>query len=75
MAHTFTLAEFADAETPQTLGQQLLLQNAPTPPVSLLFFRNGVLQAQGSDYQLTGHLLTLTVPPEAADVFLAYYRF
>jgi hypothetical protein len=48
----------------------------PTPPSSLLLFRNGLLQKAGSDYTVSGQVVTFSqgAIPQAGDTLLAYYR-
>src|SRR4051794_40470376 len=48
----------------------------PTPQSSLLLFRNGLLQKAGSDYAISGQVVTFSpgATPQAGDTLLAYYR-
>ena len=64
---------FADAEKPARVGTRYVLER--TPPVSLQLFRNGVLQALGVDFTITGPFISPFAAWAADDVLTAYYRF
>jgi hypothetical protein len=72
---------FADAETPvgivNGVNTVFTLAAAPSPASSLEFFRNGLLQRQGVDYQLSGSTVTffLASIPESGDLLVVSYRF
>ena len=66
---------FSDAEIPQRAGNQLVLAHAPAPLDSLQLFRNGLLQTAGADYSTTGFFVVPASPIDAADRFVAYYRY
>jgi hypothetical protein len=50
------------------------LQNAPTPPLSMMLFRNGMVLRQGVDYTLIGSVITFVTAPNSGDWLYAYYR-
>jgi len=59
------------------LNATFLLAHAPSPSSSLLFFVNGVLQAQGvsSDYVLSGSTVSMAYAPRASsNIFATYPR-
>lgn len=72
---------YADAETPagtiDGTNREFLLSRAPQPPSSLLLYRNGILQAPGIDYTLSGRQITFCelCIPVPGDVLRAYYRW
>lgn len=57
------------------------LSASPSPSTSLKLFRNGILQLQGTDYTLSGNVITMTAallgpagcPGSGADWLIAYY--
>jgi len=51
------------------------INNIPSPSNSLMFFYNGVLQLQGSDYTLTGNTITMFVAPKPQDNLAATYSY
>jgi hypothetical protein len=53
------------------------LASSPSPAGSLELYRNGLLQRQGSDYQVSGNAITffLASVPQAGDLLVASYRF
>lgn len=71
---------FVDSETPggivDAVNTAFTLSGAPNPGSSLMLYRNGVLQTNGSDYVLAGAALTLTgiSMPRPGDVLQAWYR-
>jgi hypothetical protein len=73
--------QFADAETPGGVvdgaNASFSLEHAPSPDISLLLFRNGILQKRGSDYSMTGSAITFLsgAIPQQGDVVLASYRY
>lgn len=77
MIQSYSIAlNFSDAETPMTVGTMTFLSHAPTPPVSLQVFRNGLLMSQqAGDYTITGVLLTFYPPLQADDKVVCWYRF
>jgi hypothetical protein len=72
---------FADAEIPagavNGVNAVFTLASTPSPAASLELFRNGVLQRQGSDYQISGNVVTffLASVPESGALLVASYRF
>jgi len=72
---------FADAETPagavNGVNAVFTLASTPSPAASLELFRNGVLQRQGADYQISGNVVTffLASVPESGALLVASYRF
>lgn len=75
-----TNAIFQDAETPRGAvngsNGSFTLANTPGSPASLKLFKNGVLQASGVDYTLSGANVTFVSnsTPKSGDILLAYYR-
>lgn len=71
---------FVDAEVPAGTidgsNAAFTLANAPTPPSSLMLFRNGLLLTQGGDYTLSSNALTFQTGavPQPSDILLASYR-
>jgi hypothetical protein len=71
---------FVDSETPTGTvdGSNLVysLANVPSPPESLLLYRNGLLMKNGLDYSLSGITITFvpSATPQTGDVLLASYR-
>ena len=53
------------------------LVSAPFPPAGLVLFRNGIVQKQGFDYDLSGTTITFrtVAVPQPDDVLLAWYRY
>ena len=53
------------------------LANPPSPTNSLMFFVNGVLQMQGSeyDYTLSSNSVTLAIPPQGGSKVVATYSY
>lgn len=78
-ALTTTLG-FVDSETPtgtvDGANSTFTLSGTPNPATSLLLYRNGILQKQGLDYQLSGNTITfLSVAiPQSGDILQACYR-
>jgi|KBSSwiStaDraftv2_1062776.scaffolds.fasta_scaffold124229_3 hypothetical protein len=76
-----TGGSFADAEIPtgavNGVNTVFTLAVAPSPAGSLEFFRNGLLQLQGVDYQISGNTVTFFVAstPQSGDLLVASYRF
>lgn len=75
-----TNALFQDAETPSGTengtNATFALSYTPVTAASLMLFKNGVLQANGSDYSLSGSTVTFTsnAIPQSGDVLQAFYR-
>jgi hypothetical protein len=71
---------FVDNETPSGArdgsNRTFILSATPNPVSSLQLFRNGVLQAAGIDYTLSGTTVTMlpVSTPEPLDALLASYR-
>lgn len=72
---------FADNETPtgtiDGANATFTLDFEPNPTSSLLLWLNGVYQNQGSDYTLSGNVITYTTPPDAGLAgapHVAFYR-
>ncbi len=80
LASGTTNAVFQDAETPggavNGSNTSFTLANTPGFPASLKIFKNGLLQASGIDYTLSGTNVTFTSnsTPKTGDILLAYYR-
>ena len=53
------------------------LASAPSPAASLELYRNGLLQRQGADYQISANTITffLASIPQTGDLLVASYRF
>lgn len=76
--------QFADAETPagavNGTNPTFTLAFAPNPALSLLLFRNGILQRAGADFTLSGNTVTFfnsantNTVPQATDILQASYR-
>ncbi|MBV9610831.1 MAG: hypothetical protein JO091_00090 [Acidobacteriaceae bacterium] len=75
-----TNAVFSDAESPtgQVNGTNaaFTVTNTPSTPASLMLYRNGILQANGTDYTLSGANITFQHGeiPQSGDILVAYYR-
>ena len=71
---------FVDAETPTGTinGSNTVfnLSHTPSPVAALELYRNGVLQANGVDYTLSGNTVTFgsNSVPQSGDLMEAYYR-
>jgi hypothetical protein len=71
---------FTDGETPAGLingsNVTFTLAEAPNPSTSLGLYRNGLLQRAGTDYTLSGNVITFATAatPQVGDQLLAYYR-
>lgn len=71
---------FVDQEVPagvvDGVNRTFTLANTPSPVTSLQVFRNGLLQAPGVDFTLSGNVLTFTAvsTPQAGDRILVNYR-
>jgi hypothetical protein len=76
-----TGGSFADAEVPvgavNGANQAFTLASTPSPAASLELYRNGLLQRQGADYQISGNAVTffLASVPQSGDLLVANYRF
>jgi hypothetical protein len=74
-------SSFADAEVPAGTvngsNAAFTLGSSPSPAGSLELYRNGLLQRQGSDYQISGNAITffLASVPQTGDLLVASYRF
>jgi hypothetical protein len=74
------LPGYSDGESPTGVvdgaNDTFGLVGQPTPPASLLLFRNGMLQKQGFDYTLSGTVLTYSggAIPQPGDTLVASYR-
>jgi len=72
---------YSDAETPagtvNGVNAAFTLVFAPSPATSLIIFRNGLLQAQGFDYSLSGNVVTFLAGslPQTGDELIASYRY
>jgi len=72
---------FADGETPvgavNGVNTSFTLASTPSPASSLELFRNGLLQRQSTDYQISGNAVTffLASVPQSGDLLVASYRF
>jgi hypothetical protein len=71
---------FSDNETPagavNAVNVTFTLNFAPSPAASLVLFRNGLLMKSGTDYSLSGGVITFfsVAVPQIGDVLLASYR-
>lgn len=71
---------FQDAEQPagavNSINAAFTLAAAPSPAVSLMLYRNGILQQAGIDYTLNGSAITFSGPsiPQTGDSIQAFYR-
>ena len=71
---------FSDNETPagtvNAINVTFTLNFSPSPAASLVLFRNGLLMKSGTDYSLSGGVITfLSVSvPQTGDLLLASYR-
>src|SRR5207245_7644761 len=74
-------SSFADAEVPAGTvngsNTAFTLASAPSPASSLALYRNGLLQRQSTDYQISGNAVTffLASTPQTGDLLVASYRF
>lgn len=74
-------SSFADAEIPAGVvngsNTVFTLASSPSPASSLELYRNGLLMRQGTDYQISGNMVTffLASVPLTGDLLAAYYRF
>jgi hypothetical protein len=75
------LPSFSDSEVPSGSinGSNTVfsLANVPSPAESLGVYLNGLLMDQGSDYGLSGNVITFitAATPQSGDTLLASYRF
>ncbi len=73
-------AVFVDNETPTGLANgsntSFTLSHPPAPVTSLSLYRNGLIQAIGVDFNISGSAITFlpASTPKTGDVVLAYYR-
>jgi len=69
---------FRDSEVPQGsidgTNRVFTLAYTPDPPQSLLLTLNGVVQRPGTDFTLSGNVITYASPPQPGDTHLAWYR-
>jgi hypothetical protein len=71
---------FADNETPggatNGVNSNFTLVSMPNPVLSLMLYRNGILQRQSSDYTISGNAITMIAPsiPRTGDTLQAWYR-
>jgi hypothetical protein len=74
------LPGYSDGESPSGVvdgaNTNFGLAGQPAPPASLLLFRNGMVQKQGSDYTLTGSVVQYAAGaiPQPGDTLMAWYR-
>jgi hypothetical protein len=74
-------SSFADAEVPAGAvngsNTVFTLASTPSPAASLELYRNGLLQRQSADYQISGNVVTFFVAsvPVSGDLLVASYRF
>ena len=72
--------QFIDGEVPggtiDGINATFTLANSPSPAVSLVLFRNGVVQQPGADYTLTGSTIQFLAGavPQPGDTLAAWYR-
>jgi hypothetical protein len=81
VAGAATAVNFADAEVPvgaiNGVNTIFTLASIPNPALSLQLFKNGTLLKPGTDYTLSGAMVTF-VPvslPKTGDVIQAFYRY
>ncbi len=73
-------ATFVDAETPQGsvngTNSTFTLSQTPSPTASLMLYRNGLVQASGIDFTLSGQTISFLSAsiPKTSDILLAFYR-
>jgi hypothetical protein len=73
-------ASFSDSETPagavNAVNVTFTLNFPPSPAASLVLFRNGLLMKSGTDYSLSGGVITFfsVSIPQTGDLLLASYR-
>jgi len=73
-------ANFVDGELPggslNGTNTSFTLANTPAPASSFMLYRNGLAQALGVDYNLSGTALTFTAAstPKSTDILQAFYR-
>jgi len=71
---------FIDAETPGGLLNGIngifTLSQIPSPTGSLMLYRNGLIQANGVDFNCAGQNITFTLTsiPKTGDILQAFYR-
>jgi hypothetical protein len=71
---------FVDSETPVGLidgvNPTFALSAAPSPPTSLIVYRNGLRLTPGSDYSLSGNIIVFTKDaiPNSGDLITVTYR-
>jgi hypothetical protein len=74
------LPGYSDSEIPSGVvdgaNANFGLAGSPTPPSSLILFRNGIVQKQGFDYTLTGSVVQYATAsaPQPGDTLMAWYR-
>jgi hypothetical protein len=75
-----TQPSFVDSDAPAGLvdgaNTAFTLSGVPSPPASLTVYRNGMLQKQGLDFNLSGNQIQFVTAaaPQAGDTLLASYR-
>jgi hypothetical protein len=75
------IPNYSDGETPLGLvnssNATFTLAHSPSPSTSLSLYRNGLLLSQGSDYTVSGNVITFFVAstPQTGDILLASYRY
>jgi uncharacterized phage infection (PIP) family protein YhgE len=75
-----TTAQFTDGETPSGTmdgsNGTFTLAAAPGPPTSLQLYRNGLEQANGTDFTISGNTITFLNGnvPRSTDIVQAFYR-
>lgn len=75
-----TIPNFADNETPtgsiNGSNTVFTLANAPNPTDSLILVLNGQQQLEGTDYTLSGVMITfISIVPEVGMWLRAWYRY
>lgn len=72
---------FVDSETPAGVidgaNDEFTLTQAPNPAASLQLFKNGILQTEGTDYDLVSDTITYVAGaiPQVGDAHVAFFRY
>lgn len=57
------------------VNDEFTLSKTPIFPKALIVFLNGVIQAQGAHYTVSGTTITFTTPPALGQVPYAFYFY
>lgn len=80
LSNVGTTTNFVDAEVPagtmDGTNTSFTLANTPAPVSSFVLYRNGLAQAPGVDYTLSGAAITFFAgsTPQSSDILQAFYR-